>query len=129
MASNSLTFETIEVNKEKYYKASEVDSELTKVNKKKRKNPRVCDIKILQEGLVLDNSNVLGMGSFEITGDWIVAKFNIEYLERIIKIFKVMGVEHLSLAYTEDKPLIIGNFSEDGKMSGMILAPRVEDEK
>lgn len=86
-------------------------------------------LKIITPELPTDDSKVLGIGAAEIQGDWVSARFSVEYLSKIIKALENLGIEKVDFVYSEDHPLIVGKLdAKKGIVTGIMLAPLVEDE-
>jgi len=84
---------------------------------------------IKKHSMLMDAANVMAMGSCNMTGDWVETKIDFNYLESIIKAFKVLGIkESISLVWSKDLPVGIGRVNDEGSFNGIILAPRVESE-
>ena len=82
--------------------------------------------------MMLDEVSVLAMGTAELKNDWVATSMSIDYLEKIIKIFKTFSITKdagsTSIAWTKDYPVCFGKLSPDKKfIHGLILAPRVEN--
>lgn len=76
--------------------------------------------------LILDNKNVMGIGSADLSGEWFKSRYSIEYLEKALKMLKVMEIEIVDLIVAKDYPVLIGKVDKDnGKFAGFVIAPRV----
>jgi hypothetical protein len=80
---------------------------------------------------LMDEANVLGIGSYQLGSNYICVRISTEYLEKVIKCLKMMslqkeGLENIDLAWAKDFPAIIGRRNDKGEMSGFVIAPRIE---
>ena len=118
---------TIELDGKKYYLADDVDKELAKT---KNKNDDKGEFSLLHKNMPLDAANVVGIGSCELKGKWAATTVSIEYLGKIVSASKNMGFDSLTIVWSNDQPVIFGRYEEQckGKISGFILAPRVNDD-
>jgi len=88
------------------------------------------EIKYVNEALETDRSRVMGIGTAEIKG-YSVVKISIDYLERAIKMLKLLHKGELNpsvdIAVADDLPLIIGEYcKETSSIAGIAIAPKIE---
>jgi len=82
--------------------------------------------------LETDGSRIMGIGTAGIKG-YSVVKISIDYLERAIKMLKLLhkGESNpaVDIAVADDLPLIIGKYSrETNSIAGIAIAPKIESE-
>jgi hypothetical protein len=109
---------------EQYVLKSVVDAELKTATKTQ------FEI-ISHDSSLLDEANILGIGTFQLGSGHITTRISTEYLDKVIKCLKAMsfnkeGLESVDLAWAKDFPAIIGRRNDKGMMSGFIIAPRIE---
>jgi hypothetical protein len=115
---------TINVDGKEYVLREDMESELRKGVK--------SEFRVLSKDFtLLDECNILGVGSFQLSSGYVTTKLSTEYLERVIKCLKAMsmnqeGLETIDIAWAEGYPAIIGRRNDKGEMSGFIIAPRIE---
>lgn len=111
---------------EQYVLKSVLEEEL------KQKTP--TEFRILSpDSVMMDESNVLGIGAFQLGQAQVTTRIGVEYLEKVIKCLKAMslrkeGLESVDLAWGQDFPAIIGTRNKKGEISGFIIAPRISVE-
>jgi len=91
------------------------------------------EFKPLNKVIETDECVIAGIGAFELKGYSVVMSVSLDYLKRAIKMIEILhkGEKDVSIdiAIAEDYPLIIGKYNKKNrKMSGIVIAPRVENE-
>ena len=81
----------------------------------------------------LDESNIKGIGTMEITEGYSVSKYSLEYLNELIHAAKRFVSDNkfptCHIAVKENHPMAIGRLSKDKKfISGFVLAPVIEND-
>src|SRR3990167_5276042 len=114
----------IEVNGKKYVLKTDVEAE-------KVENNNFPKFKLVVKEMMLDEANVLGIGSVEVQGDYHAVRLSAEYLEKIVKLLKQFslskqGFDKIDIVWADKYPCIIGRVGENNMVSGFILAPIVE---
>lgn len=80
-----------------------------------------------KDSVILSTDNVLGIGSFKLSGLWAASRVSIEYLKKILKAYEVTEQDAITIIWTENYPVIFGKIDKNkGEASGFILAPRTE---
>jgi hypothetical protein len=119
--------ETITINGKEYVSKQDYDNKPSG-----NSEPKLSfDLK----AVLMDEANVLGVGSAKVGSQCIHVRLSTEYIERVIKCLKDMsldkkGLESVDLVWADDYPVVIGRYDEKTKyVSGFILAPRVGIDK
>jgi len=91
------------------------------------------EFKPLNRVIEADECIIAGIGAFELKGYSVLVSVSVDYLKRAIKIIEELhkGEKDISvdLAIAKDSPLVIGRYHrEEGKISGIAIAPRVDEE-
>lgn len=115
--------ETIQINGIDYIKKDDVEKEY-------KKNEDVNKPNFKEVGLhLLDNCGIMAMGNVKLDGKWSVVKVTIAYLEKSLKIMKLMETnkerDSITIAVGTDYPLCIGEINDNNMFSGVVIAPRV----
>ena len=120
--------EKIKINDKEYVLVSDVNKEY--VLKSELKNKKGCFE--VTDITLLDNQNVLGVGSVTLEGDWNITKISIPMLKRAIKICEEVHYSdnpkdkrpNIVVACSDKYPLCLGDKNKDSsKFSGVIIAP------
>jgi len=91
------------------------------------------EFRSLNKIIETDANVIIGIGAFELRGYTIVMRVSLDYLKRTMKILEELhkGERDISvdLAIAENSPLVIGSYNkEEGKISGIAIAPRVDED-
>jgi len=91
------------------------------------------EFKPLNRVIETDECAIVGIGAFELKGYSVLVSVSVDYLKRAIKIIEELhkGEKDISvdLAIAKGYPLVIGGYNrEEGKISGIAIAPRVDEE-
>ncbi len=110
--------EEIEVNGKKYVLKEDV--------------AKASFCKFITPEAYMDETNVKGIGTMEITEGYAIAKFHIGLLSELLHSIKQFAVDKqypsCHIALKKDCPIAIGRLTEDSKfISGFVLAPVRED--
>jgi len=114
--------EEIEVNGKVYVLKADIEKE-------KGKFPKLT---LLSKEMLLDEANVLGVGTVQVGEEYHSVRLSTKYLEKIITTLKQLsfskgGLESIDIVWAKDYPCIIGRLGQEGKVSGFILAPKIVD--
>lgn len=123
--------ETIELNGKKYVLESEANKSIEDL--KDKSGVEYNGFKIVSKEVLLDESNVLGVGTAIVGNEYHSVRLSTEFLEKIIKALKAIsmnknGLDAIDIVWTKDMPCVIGRLGEKNMVSGFILAPRIPND-
>lgn len=76
----------------------------------------------------MDPSNVFGLGTAQLTGEWVSSRISLDLLKRALTILEKLGNNSVDIVFTKDHPVIFGTLEANKqKVSGVIMAPRVDE--
>lgn len=117
--------EELNLNGKKYILEEDINKEYIKKEEAKKSGRFDPDIHLL------DEANVLGIGSVKINEEWRAVKVTIDYLKKAISILEKVTFDKkrtdVVLIVSKDYPLLVGDVNGD-KFSGVIIAPRIDTE-
>ena len=111
--------EELKVNEKVYVLKDDIENEY----KRRMSETKMADIHLYE----VDNTNVMALGSVKLEGDWKASKISISYLEKAIQILKMMGEESITIAWTTERPVCLGQM-KNRVISGVVIAPRVDND-
>jgi hypothetical protein len=107
----------IEINGEKYVLKTDVDEKL-KNNGFKLKY------------LFADLTHTMAFASCNISDDYHLLNMDLNLMKKALMIFKQFEQEHITFAFKQDFPLIMGiKDDEKNRINGVVIAPRIEKDK
>lgn len=117
--------ESMKYKGKEYILKEEYDKIVSELEKKQDK------LQIVSKEMLLDEANVLGVGTVKVNNEWHAVRLSTEYLEKIIKGLKAIsfekgGLQSVEIIWAHEYPCIIGRLGKDNTATGFILAPRVE---
>ena len=129
--------EELTINGTTYFSSKELDDRIKKAVDEITKKPTDTG----KPSFALDNHgdlqtdapNVIGLGSATLKGEWHSVRLNVEYLKQVINVLEAAG--KLGGGFTSvdivmanaEFPVIFGRVDKNGRATGFILAPRVEN--
>ena len=125
---------TINLDGETYVMQKDIDKEyvLKSLVDEELKDNKKRDFQIISSSFsLMEELNILAIGSFQLGEGWVTTKISTEFLDRVIRCLKAMsnterGLEDIELAWAKDFPAIIGTRNNKGQMSGFIIAPKID---
>jgi len=107
----------IEINGEKYVLKADVDKKL----KNNGFKPKY---------LMADLCHVMALASCNISDGYHLLNMDLNLMKKALMIFKQFEQEHITFAFKQDFPLIMGIKEDDeNKINGVIIAPRIEKDE
>lgn len=122
---------TINVDGEEYVPKAELDKMRNECEQKLLE--KKVGFEVISKEMMLDEANVLGLGTVRVGQGFHAVKLSTMYLEKIVRLLKSFscsksGLEAIDIVWSSDKPCIIGRLGKDGMVTGFVLAPRVGEE-
>lgn len=125
--------ETIEVNGKKYVNYEEYER-LQESNGELLKK-QDSTFRLMERQALMDEANVMAITIAELKGEWFASHYSIEFLEKALKIIRLLSIfpeskknknQSVDIVCSKDYPLMIGRLNrENGRVTGICIAPRV----